>query len=137
MKSFAKFLPSKYFRGVLLSLLIVFVLVGASYALAERKNTHKTNSDIEIVAIGEGAQNNLYKMAEEQDSDNDGLKDWEEILWQTDSNNKDTDSDGTSDGEEVKANRNPAKEFPNDQLSASFSDIVTTKVLPNQKLTQT
>lgn len=35
------------------------------------------------------------------DSDNDGLKDWEEVLWQTDINNSDSDKDGYSDKEEV------------------------------------
>ena len=41
-----------------------------------------------------------------KDTDNDGLKDWEEILWKTDPNNPDTDGDKTTDGEEIKLNRN-------------------------------
>ena len=52
----------------------------------------------------------------EKDSDNDGLKDWEEVLWKTDPNNPDSDKDGVSDGEEIKINRNPAKPGPNDEL---------------------
>ncbi|MDP3784531.1 MAG: hypothetical protein Q8R12_00395 [bacterium] len=36
------------------------------------------------------------------DADQDGLKDWEEVLWRTDPNNPDTDGDGTPDGEEVR-----------------------------------
>ncbi len=43
-----------------------------------------------------------------KDSDNDGLKDWEEKLWKTDPHNPDTDKDGTLDGEEVKEGRDPA-----------------------------
>lgn len=36
------------------------------------------------------------------DSDGDGLKDWEELLWKTDPNNPDTDGDGIPDGEAIK-----------------------------------
>lgn len=50
------------------------------------------------------------------DSDNDGLKDWEEELWQTDPQNPDTDTDGTPDGEEVAKNRDPRLKAPDDEL---------------------
>ncbi|MDQ3014807.1 MAG: hypothetical protein M3Q73_03015 [bacterium] len=52
----------------------------------------------------------------EQDTDEDGLKDWEESLWLTDIKIKDTDGDGTDDGKEVAAGRNPAVKAPNDNL---------------------
>lgn len=48
------------------------------------------------------------------DSDNDGLVDWEETLWQTDENNPDTDGDGAKDGQEVKLGRDPNKAGPDD-----------------------
>lgn len=54
-----------------------------------------------------------------RDSDNDGLKDWEEILWKTDPNNPDTDGDGTGDAEEIKQGRNPTLAGPNDRLKKS------------------
>lgn len=54
----------------------------------------------------------------EQDTDGDGLKDWEESLWLTDVKIKDTDGDGTPDGEEVAAGRNPAVKGPNDIIKA-------------------
>lgn len=41
------------------------------------------------------------------DSDDDGLKDWEEVLWGTDPFNPDTDNDGTDDGVEIAVGRNP------------------------------
>ncbi|MFY9462646.1 MAG: hypothetical protein WAP52_00475, partial [Candidatus Sungiibacteriota bacterium] len=44
-----------------------------------------------------------------QDSDADGLKDWEEILYHADPHNPDTDGDGAPDGEEVKLGRDPTK----------------------------
>ena len=39
----------------------------------------------------------------ENDTDGDGVADWEELLWGTDINNPDTDGDGVSDGEETRA----------------------------------
>lgn len=51
------------------------------------------------------------------DSDNDGLSDWRENLWNTDPQIKDTDGDGVIDGKEVKQNRDPTK-AGNDTLSA-------------------
>ena len=50
------------------------------------------------------------------DADQDGLLDWEEALWQTDSHMADTDGDGISDGMEVTARRNPRKAGPDDLL---------------------
>jgi hypothetical protein len=55
----------------------------------------------------------------ETDSDNDGLKDWEESLWETDAHKADTDGDGTNDGAEVKSNRNPLVKGPKDSLTQS------------------
>jgi len=50
------------------------------------------------------------------DTDNDGLKDWEEDLWKTDKSDSDTDKDGVSDFEEVRNGRNPLVAGPNDIL---------------------
>jgi hypothetical protein len=68
-----------------------------------------------------------------QDTDGDGLKDWEEVLWKTDPHNPDTDGDGTSDGDEVKVGRDPLKAGPNDKLDTST--IITGTATTN--LTQT
>lgn len=137
MKSFAKFLPSKYFRGVLLSLVFVFVLVGASYALAQKKNTDRADSKTsELLAEGV-TQNSLYNLVAEKDEDNDGLKDWEENLWGTDPNKADSDFDGTPDGEEVTSNRNPALAGPDDQLNINISVDGKTPIITDEKLTET
>ena len=53
----------------------------------------------------------------ELDSDNDGLKDWEETVWKTDPQNPDSDGDGKMDGQEVSQNHNPTKAGPNDILT--------------------
>lgn len=51
-----------------------------------------------------------------KDTDEDGLKDWEEQLWKSDPLNPDSDSDGTPDGLEIKSGRNPTVAGPNDKL---------------------
>lgn len=65
------------------------------------------------------------------DSDNDGLKNWEEVMWNTDTENPDTDGDKTSDGEEVTQNRNPLKKGPNDKLSEQEKLAIGTTTIAN------
>ncbi len=70
----------------------------------------------------------------DKDSDNDGLKDWEEALWKTDPNNPDTDKDGTPDGQEIKQGRNPllaSKNGKNDKLE-NQKPKETASLLPNE-----
>jgi len=69
-----------------------------------------------------------------KDTDNDGLKDWEEILWKTDPNNPDTDHDGTIDNEEIKLNRNPLKPWPNDSLPKDENATTTRPETLTQKI---
>ena len=61
-------------------------------------------------------------LSSSQDSDSDGLKNWEEELWNTNPNEPDTDKDGAPDGQEIKENRDPTLPWPND------------KITPDQKL---
>ncbi len=64
----------------------------------------------------------------QKDSDGDGLKDWEEVLWKTDPKNPDSDGDGTFDGEEVRNKRNPLKPGPDDEITSieesPLSDVI-------------
>lgn len=53
----------------------------------------------------------------EKDTDKDGLKDWEEVLWRTNPEKSDTDLDGTTDGEEVELERNPTIKGPSDKIA--------------------
>lgn len=71
---------------------------------------------------------NLAETISRQDSDNDGLPDWEEALWKTDSQNPDTDGDGTGDSEEIKLGRNPVKKGPNDVLEKSIARVEGTAI---------
>jgi len=74
----------------------------------------------------------LSKIDPQQDSDNDGLKDWQEALWQTDRFNADSDGDGTIDGQEVELGRDPlngelddALSLKNYQPTGSFTEQVS------------
>lgn len=51
-----------------------------------------------------------------EDDDKDGLKNWEEQIYQTNPNKADTDGDGTNDGEETTLGRDPLKAGPNDEI---------------------
>jgi hypothetical protein len=66
------------------------------------------------------------------DSDNDGMKDWEEALWKTDPQKSDTDGDGTSDSEEIKLNRDPMKANTAPQ-NATPNDKIDEKIITDNK----
>ncbi|MBU3901335.1 thrombospondin type 3 repeat-containing protein [Patescibacteria group bacterium] len=56
-----------------------------------------------------------------KDSDNDGLKDWQEIqIYQSDPCKIDTDNDGYLDGEEVTSGYNPIIKAPGDELPGTL-----------------
>jgi len=100
----------------ILAVLIVLILgtVGI-YALIGPQFTSRL-TDLSDTRIEAGKQTeNQTKLA--KDSDEDGLKDWEEIFYKTDPQNPDTDGDGTLDGEEVAKNRDPLKAGPGDKLA--------------------
>jgi hypothetical protein len=80
-----------------------------------QKNSQKpfVSKGIEAINV---EQSNIDLVAE-QDTDKDGLKDWEEVLWRTDPQKADTDSDGTPDGKEVELERNPTVKGPKDKIS--------------------
>lgn len=72
-----------------------------------------------------------------KDSDNDGLKDWEEELYKTDPFNPDTDNDGYLDGEEINSGHNPLVKGPGDKqafypLPLGDKYNITTKVLSEE-----
>src|SRR3989344_2059603 len=57
----------------------------------------------------------------DKDSDNDGLKDWQEIqVYKPDPCKPDTDGDGYLDGEEVASGYDPVKKAPGDELPGTL-----------------
>jgi hypothetical protein len=77
--------------------------------------------------------------SQNKDTDNDGLKDWQEDLFGTDPTNPDTDKDGFLDGEEISSNHNPLVKSPGDTqifypLPLGDKYNVTKKVLSDENL---
>jgi len=120
-----RFLPSKkllVFLGVVLVILGCFVLF---FKFKDRKTTYfsTTKTQEEITDI----TNQIGQQTLKNDSDGDGLKNWEEALWKTDPHNPDTDGDGTDDNSEILINRNPLISEPNDLLSEDITTFVNTQ----------
>lgn len=103
MISMNDFLPSRrVIAFVLVPIVTVFALwlIVRYYGQPDLVEQPK-ETDLEI-ALAEGE-----RIFQEQDTDKDGLKDWEEFLYQTDERNPDTDGDGSSDGLEVQKGYDP------------------------------
>ncbi len=111
----------------ILFFLIAFALLGSAVfgiSRVGKKETVTSDRSAEREAVSKAAQ------ILSADTDGDGLKDWEEGLWNTDLNNPDTDGDGTSDGAEIRLGRDPLKKGPNDLLDR---ETVTEKTTAGSK----
>ena len=97
-------------------ILAVVVIVGGVFLWNRWEKNKKDVLVFERESSGQDTVKILAETISRQDSDNDGLPDWEEALWKTDSHNPDTDGDGTLDGEEIKLDRDPTKKGPGDEL---------------------
>lgn len=101
-----KFLPSKIFIAVMASALFivgggyfVFFVSSSKYYVSREENGGRQ-------IVTQNADTALFAA---KDTDGDGLKDWEEVLWGTDPAKPDTDGDGTKDNDEILAKRDPTK----------------------------
>jgi len=114
-------LPKSRKARVILAIFIVCALALIAYLFSGRKS--RTSNDFELA---QRAARQAQIEALNRDSDKDGLKDWEEMIFHTDPHNPDTDGDGTPDGEEVRLGRDPLKPntskdplHPNDLMATS------------------
>jgi hypothetical protein len=125
-------LPSKKFIYILLS---IFIALGIIFLFSWIKDLRKTSAQNKIVADAvtiNTAQKELIAL----DTDNDGLKDWEEALWKTDPNKSDTDSDGTDDYTEIQTYRDP-REVNTANKNEKPSDMVSEEIiLADKKIAQ-
>ena len=113
-----KYLPSKKFIIILSSIVIALVIIFVTPKIINYIKEKTAPAKLTNTEVKEKIQEYMTV-----DSDNDGLKDWEEALYKTDPKKADTDGDGTSDGEEVRLNRDPLKantapkgQEPNDKI---------------------
>jgi hypothetical protein len=135
MNSFAKYLPSKGFLAVSAAVLFSFGLVGGVFALT-RSDVAENKPIIPILASASESAIAIQNELSNKDSDNDGLKDWEENLWGSSPNNSDTDGDGVNDGDEISNKRNPTIKGPNDSLISTDKNSSGVKEI-EQPLTET
>lgn len=85
-------------KVVSIGIIVLAVIVSAVLLKSPRK---QNTTPVENIVAAQAVRNTVA----ENDSDTDGLKDWEEILWRTDPKNPDTDRDGTGDFAEVQARK--------------------------------
>jgi len=95
---------------IILLILLGLVLLGVGSWFLFYKN-RQPSSIFERIALGSTSEK--LARAAILDSDNDGLRDWEEALWKTDPNQTDTDKDGFSDYEETKSGYDPIDPLSN------------------------
>lgn len=123
--------------------LVVFVVAGGTWLLVHSHYQRQKAADRGGFTIADSATREEQLKKLQQDSDNDGLRDWEEALYHTDPHNPDTDGDGTPDGEEVKLGRDPLKPNtsknpaePNDLMATSTPEIVSAGSTQSENLTK-
>lgn len=123
-----------YFHKKKLLFVIIFIsiLVGGIFVFIYLKPTF---SELKFERKNENNAEKALGVIIAKDSDDDGLKDWEESLWKTDPNNPDSDNDGTPDGEEVRAGRDPTKPAPGDQIKTT-DDLSKQLASKEKNLTQ-
>jgi len=122
------YLPNKKIFFLLVFILLIFA--GWFYFSGSKNGQAKDVAEQEksplIAAVEQTSQL-------DKDSDGDGLKDWEELLWKTDQNKADTDGDGTSDGEEINLDRDPLKAGPNDKISDKEDLVAQEKAIADSR----
>ncbi|MBI2020996.1 hypothetical protein HYS99_00595 [Candidatus Giovannonibacteria bacterium] len=130
--------PSKNFIA-LVSATLVILFVGffiTRVVLPEKKaKKERLASALNAIQKPEAGFLEAYEDAN-RDTDGDGLKDWEEILWKSDPHKPDTDEDGTTDKEETKENRSPVVAGKKNS-DGSWSDAVKSAEVPEKTSTST
>jgi hypothetical protein len=106
-------------KKIIAGIVALLVIATVSFAVFYPDTTTTENNRS---SLNENLSTALVSRASDQDSDGDGLKDWEEALWKSDPKNPDTDGDGTPDGEEVAMDRDPAAAGPNDAFSLNLAE---------------
>lgn len=116
------YLPSK--RFVITALLLLALGASGWFLASKTPKEATTDTNALLQQQQERQEREILATADRLilDSDEDGLRDWEEVIWETDPENPDTDGDGTKDGEEVRLERDPLKAGPDDKLEVKPAD---------------
>ena len=117
---FQNFLGSKIFYATLAGLTII----GLTWAVSRTpKPENVPNSD------ENGKISVTFRTALAKDSDRDGVKDWEEALWNMDPENPDTLGRGNGDREEIENQRNLIKIATSTDESLTETDVFGRQLL--------
>ncbi|MEK7567086.1 MAG: hypothetical protein AAB527_03065, partial [Patescibacteria group bacterium] len=122
-------------KRIIFATILALTLVISGFWFFNKSGDEKTaiNSEQSVTATTKST-------VESPDSDNDGLKDWEETLWGTNPNNDDSDNDGISDGEEIKNNepsvptpkQEPSQENPLNLTQKTTRDLFVSYIQQRQ-----
>lgn len=98
-------------------IIIAIILVAGAILLVNYRNKNSAPHTFENPNAAISVSEREIEAVQGLDTDGDGLRDWEEVLWGTDALTLDTDGDGTGDGDEVTSSRDPLVKGPNDKVS--------------------
>lgn len=115
---------SKIKIGVMILFFLVLITVGTFFVLSFSNKSIDFPEKMTSKAPDVSNDNDLSF-----DSDNDGLRDWEEALWKTDPKNPDSDGDNILDGAEAKNNR--------EILFQEYTSYQTSKPVETEKISKT
>lgn len=127
-----KYLPSKQFVRTILIALVLGSLVFFVGKILKKKTVWQSKSGEESVKLSK--EDDFFS----QDTDEDGLYDWEEALWSTNPALKDTDGDGVDDKKFVENKRKEIdvdetyKPDPNNETEVFAKQFFTTASVLNQ-----
>lgn len=128
MKTWLGFIwPSSQKARWILAVLVLLVIVWVVISNTSRRVKQTKKPDNASLLLREEQLKKLN-----QDTDKDGLKDWEEAIYRTDPAKADTDGDGAKDGDEIAMSRDPLIKGPKDQMATSTDEIANSPyLLPN------
>ncbi|MBI2618040.1 hypothetical protein HYW58_01150 [Candidatus Kaiserbacteria bacterium] len=108
------------------SVVLFAVLIGALFVIAVIITIYlpKRNTIDNTFTVNDQRIQKIVAETVSADTDGDGLKDWEEVLFKTDPKNPDTDGDGTTDKEEIDRDRDPLVAGPNDIIENNLLSTI-------------
>jgi hypothetical protein len=104
-----------------LALTLAILVIGVAIVVKQREVAPEGDKSATALAVEK-----IVKKSLEDDTDGDGLKNWEEALYKTDPENADTDTDGMSDGSEISTNRDPLVSGVGDRTTQSATSTQIT-----------
>jgi hypothetical protein len=101
------------------ALLVAAIIVGGALSMRVAKKDADGMALTLVAPENREAMRGDFAKDVDKDTDGDGLKDWEEVLYGTSIVNADSDGDGTNDDDEVRAGRDPLKPGPDDTTTTT------------------